>query len=209
MAEEQLHSIRFRRDDVEFEMTASASDIASAWARLEPVLMTVLGEATRETGRTGARETQREAADSRRRRRAATSRARQEGDRADIANQLASAAIDEFPELGQSPQGLYVAYAALKWARDELGIDGLTPSEIQHFAAQRLRLRNTQGAYRNALNRAGRAVDVRGNRPQVFHLMAPGERALEAYVREVERGGSPDEAEAAGQAAESEAEAES
>jgi hypothetical protein len=212
VVEVSLHSIKFKRNGVEFEMAGSADDVAKAWAALEPTVVASFEAAasatpTRRRSTSSGTGFPSEGGNGGGRKRTTRKRAMAtpaEGRSGNLSTLLA-AQVDDFPEIGETPTALYAAYATLMWASDKLEIDGLTADEIQQFLQQKLRIKNTSNAYRLAFKSQPRAVDASNTRPAVFKLMRPGERALEAYLESVQKGGTAADAEAAAQKAEEEA----
>jgi hypothetical protein len=211
-------TIRFKRGDVEFELVGSASDVSRAWASLSGVIANAFAESTppRERGSgegdtQGEQTTRKQTARKKTTRKKTTARAAggtrgQAKDRSKTLQKLLDAKRDTFPDLGSSPTALYAGYATLSWARKELDIDGLTASEIQKFCQQKLRIRNTAAAYRNAFNSVPKAVDASNDYPAVFRLMRPGEEALSTYLEQVAKGVSESDAATAADKVEQEAE---
>jgi len=211
MAEEPLHSIRFRRDGVEFEMTGTREDVAAAWDALQaPVVAAFTGtrQAAPKKELPGEENGEEDANKTPKRRRKPGTRKASGGGAAGSENltKLLGSQVHDFPEIGDDPGALYAGYATLQWARDKLGIDGLTAADVRTFLADKLRIKYTSNAYRQAFGTTPKAIDRTGNRPQVFKLMAPGARALKAYIDKVSKGGTVAEAQAAGDEAEREAE---
>src|SRR4051794_28648315 len=124
VAEGPMHSIKFKRNGVEFEMSGSADDVAKAWAALHP---TVVASFEHAASRTPRRENTSESASTTdnggdgARRRTTRKRGPSTGERATSSNlpMLLAAQVDDFPEIGETPTALYAAYATLKWARDK------------------------------------------------------------------------------------------
>jgi len=114
---------------------------------------------------------------------------------------LLTADFDSFPELPNDAQAVYTGLATLRWARDQLDIDGLSISEIHKFLSEKLRYSQTAQAYRYAFNQLPRATNAAGN-PKVYRLMRAGDHALDAYFETIAAGGSQKEAETAGADAE-------
>jgi hypothetical protein len=135
------------------------------------------------------------------RRRPASTKPAGSGGREDVGRLLRETPLEDFPEGAEDASAGVAAFAVLRWARDILGHDGLTASEIHSFLHNRLRQPNSVNAYRNAFKRDPRAVTGSGN-PVTWRLMAPGEAALDAYLKERAAGGTAPQAEAAAREAE-------
>ena len=210
MEEEPLHSIRFKRAGVEFEMTAAPADVAKVWESLEQsVVAAFLDEDSDEShlpGRAnnGQAPEKEEKSKAKRKgggRKRSTRKSAAKAGEDEVLKTLLAAPLDNFPELGADPKALYAAYATLSWAEQELNLEGLTASEIQGFLSKKMRLKNTVAAYRNAMKARNKAVDFAGS-PERFRLMAPGKRSLESYLQVMSDGGTVSEAEQAGTKAE-------
>jgi hypothetical protein len=201
MANDQLHTIRFKRGSDEFELTGSQEDIARAWTTLAPSVVATFQEDEKEAvPKADQRDVSTQASKKRTQpKRGKRKQPTQDAD--DMLEKLLGAPLDKFPELGKSPKALYAAFATLNWSNEELGIDGLTASEIREFLLKKKRIKNTAAAYRNALKNRDRAVDFSGS-PERFRLMAPGERANAAYVEALANGSTVREAERAADQAE-------
>jgi hypothetical protein len=213
---EGLHTIRFKRDGVEFEMTGSQEDVEKAWAALEPSVVSAFTEA-----QTGGRRRQQQASEpdpgdqgngngkpkakpKPKSRRSASGATKSGGEREEILTKLLDADFDTFPELPNNAKAVYTGLATLRWARDELGIDGLAITEIHRFLSDKLRYGQTSEAYRLAFKSLPRATNATGT-PKIYRLMRPGDDALDAYLKTVAAGGSEKEAEQAGAEAEQKA----
>jgi hypothetical protein len=201
-------NIRFKRGDVEFELSGSPSDVAKAWEALEGAVVAAFAEAApigKPSGRGDAGPSNRDRAP----KKAAARRRISTGGRggrapSDTQQRLLDAKLDSFPELGKDPSALYVGYAVLRWARDELQIGELTAADV-YEVAHKLGIPHVLNAYRNAFGRHPRAVHKTSKRPQTFELMNPGKDALDTYLRQVAAGGSASEAEAKAEEAEAKA----
>ena len=194
------NTIRFKRGDIEFEMTGSQADLAKAWAALEgSVVAAFQKSATTAAGKPAATATPDRTRKKSTRRRAPS--ARTDSAKSDVRAKLGGAKLDSFPEVGKNPPALETGYAVLRWARDELGITELTVPDI-HAVAHRLRIPHSVNAYREAFRNHPRAANKTNKTPATYELMNPGDDALESYLKAVASGGSPAEAEA--QAAEAE-----
>lgn len=209
--DEDLHHIRFRRGEVEFELSGSSSQVNTVWSALAKSVTDALQSPSSQSASDAKKGSPKyEGTPPAQKKTPARKRSTPPGagktDRNAIQTALADAKLDEFPELGTSPTALYVGSAVLRFARDALGQDGLTISEVRDFAANRLRVPNTSPAYRSAFKRERRALDKSGS-PAVYRLMKPGDAALDAYLATVAAGGGTAEAEAAASEAEQEAEA--
>jgi hypothetical protein len=183
---DELHTIRFKREGVEFELTGSQEEVARAWTSLEPAVVAAFEKAppsgdsrqATENGDSG------EATTKKRRRR--TSGQRRSGttinERADVKQKLAETPLDGFAEIGNKPTSRMAGYAALAWAHKKAGIDGLTSQEIQRFLSSRLRIKNTYQAYAAALGARVKSgeIDKVGN---LYKLMGKGENALAEHVK--------------------------
>ena len=211
---DELHHIRFKRGDAEFELAGSAAQVNAVWSALETSVTDAFKNATSQPSRKQKKNDEGSDSDTPPTRQKASPRKRstqagagRNGGRTEIKAALAEVKLDDFPELGDSPPSLYVGCAVLRFARDVLGHDGLLASEIREFAADRLRESVTAQAYRQAFNsnKAKRAVDRSGS-PTVFRLMKAGDAALDAYLAKIQAGGSAAEAEAAATEAEEQAE---
>lgn len=203
-------SMRFRRDGVEFELSGSAEDVRKAWTALEALVVAAYAEPARSSANSGTKrlgEGSTGETPGRRPRRKSTRGSTATGEAKPESNlsKLLAARVDEFPEIGDNPTALYAGYAVLRWAKETLGIDGLTATDIQEFLQQNLRIKNSSNAYRVAFANQPRAVDASGDRPAVFRLMRPGEKALDAYLNKVATGATAAEAQAAGDEAEQKA----
>jgi hypothetical protein len=210
---DQVHTIRFKRDGVEFELTGSEADVQKAWSALESSVVSAFGRGTAQH-QAPAPEPQAKGKSSdggegqtkvrkRTSRRSAGGTKSPDG-RADVLKKLLDADHDTFPELPDDAQAVYKALAALQWARETLAIDGLSIGEIRTFLSEKLRYSETAPAYRYGLNQLPRATNGTGS-PKVYKLMRPGDQALEAYLKTVRAGGSESDAEQAGAAAEQKA----
>ncbi|HEV8681681.1 MAG TPA: hypothetical protein VGS09_02750 [Actinomycetota bacterium] len=194
MAEEPS-AIRFKRGDVEFELSGSQSDVAKAWEALGPSVVAEFERAREAQPPAGAPSTKtaagpRKKAAARKRPAAAAQPAA-----SDVRKRLMDAKLDSFPEIGRDPPALSTGYAVLRWARTELSINELTVPDI-HAVAHRLRIPHSVNAYREAFRGHARAVNRTNKTPQTYELMNPGEDALDTYLASVAAGGSGDEAEA-------------
>lgn len=209
---EQLHSLRFKKGGVELELTGTRDDVMGAWQKLEGAAVEAFAsESSRPEPAPSTGSSTQGSKTPERKPRKKTTRTRAssgESKREDNLSKLLAAQVDEFPEVGDSPTALYAGYATLRWAKDSLGIDGLTAKEIQTFLQQKLRIKNSPNAYRLAFSGQPRAVDASDDYPAVFRLMRPGETALDVYLKKVAKGASAAEAQAAGDEAEREATAE-
>jgi hypothetical protein len=211
--DDAVHSIKLKRHGIEFELTGSAEVVGEAWAALQPTVVDSFpttaspSRRRRTTSRKGASTTESEVSggDSAPRRRTAKRAAATSDGASKNIDALLAAHMEDFPEIGDEPPGLYAAYATLKWASDKLQIDGLTAVEIRQFLRNELGIKNTSNAYRMAFKDQPRAVDASSTYPTVYKLMHPGERALEAYLASVQQRATTAEAEAAAQRAEEEA----
>jgi hypothetical protein len=195
---DELHTIRFKREGVEFELTGSREEVTRAWESLKPAVVTAFEQATSNgstrpsTTENGDVESGEGKAKKRRRktggqqRRAATS-----SERADVEKKLTETPLDGFAQIGSDPSARIAGYAALDWARTKADTDGLTAQEIQRFLSSRLRIKNTYQAYAAALGGRVKSgeIDKVGN---LFKLMGKGEDALAEHVKKVakdEKGG--------------------
>jgi hypothetical protein len=196
-----------KRGGNEFELTGSQEDVARAWITLEPSVVAAFQDNDPETEPQGSQTDgngERKAPKQAPKKRVQPQRQKtkkQDQQQDETLETLLAAPRDKFPELGKSPKALYAAYATLNWANEELGIDGLTASEIREFLLKKKRIKNTAAAYRNALKNRDRAVDFSGS-PERFRLMAPGERSNAAYVEAVASGSTVRDAEQAADQAE-------
>ncbi|MEL7024141.1 MAG: hypothetical protein AAGL69_10375 [Pseudomonadota bacterium] len=86
----------------------------------------------------------------------------------------------EYPEINHSSSGIKNSLRLIRAARDDLGIDGLTATEIARVLTEKFRIRITKQAVSSMLNDAGQYVDRKkeGNRV-VFRIMAPGEEYID------------------------------
>jgi hypothetical protein len=189
---EQLHTVRFKRGSVEFELTSTAAEIAEVRRVLEPAFFAALSRPARDekaaaldhalgsiaaTAAEGAREPRRPRSP----RRLET---RETLGRAGVWEKLLGAELDEFPVLGDRPDALYAAYALLRWARDTLNLDGLTAHEIQAFLTMKLHLPYASEAYAASMiaREPVGEVEIIGDHPKVYRLTKRGERFLRADV---------------------------
>lgn len=85
----------------------------------------------------------------------------------------------KYPDVGATSRVADRALKVLQLANDDLGVDGLTASEISEILTKRFRLPVTQNAVNIALERETTTVDVRVVAGvKRFHIMAPGEEYL-------------------------------
>jgi hypothetical protein len=86
-----------------------------------------------------------------------------------------------YPNITQDATALANSLRVLQAANDELGIDGLSASDIAHVLTEKFRCRITRQAVSLALNRAGRFVNrhKEGN-SVIFKIMSSGENHLSA-----------------------------
>jgi hypothetical protein len=207
-----LRGFRFKRDGVEFELTGSQTEVEKAWGALESSVVSAFTEA-----QGGGRRRQQHAPDpdasemgkgrtktKTKSRRATSGTAKPAGERDEILKKLLDADFDTFPELPNNATAVYTGFATLRWAKDELDIDGLTITEIHRFLSDKLRYGQTGEAYRYAFKQLPRATNATGS-PKVYRLMRPGGEALDAYLKTVAAGGSEKDAEKAGAEAEQKA----
>jgi len=188
---EQLHTVRFKRGNVEFELTSTPAEVAKLRKVLEPAVLaalagdhdsprsldedlTVVAAVKTETAKRPAR-----------RPRVLHDVQGGEGEqRATVWQNLLAAAPDGFPSIGARPDALYAAYMLLRWARETLDIEGLTAHEIQAFLTMKLHLPYASEAYAAAI--ASRAhngeVEVIGDQPKVYRLTESGERLLRKRI---------------------------
>jgi hypothetical protein len=185
MANEQLHTIRFKRGDDEFELTSTAEEVASWREALEPAISQTFKTAQAPAPKP-VRETPRAPRGGGRRRQRAP-RGGSEGARTAIRERLLGASLEGFPKIGSKPSALLAGYATLSWARAKFDIDGLTAGEIRAFISSKWRLRRSAQAYNQALSRRVREgeIDV-GGQPKEFRLMAPGEEKLKELLAEAD-----------------------
>src|SRR5690242_16933695 len=117
---EELHSIRFKTADAEFELRSTAEEVAKARAFLEDAVLAALsGSGTSdvipETDGTGQAAAQGDAvkrtAKRRPTRRRSTTRQTDGGERAEIRETLLAAPVEDFPDIGAKPNALYAGYA--------------------------------------------------------------------------------------------------
>jgi len=200
-------NIRFKRGDVEFELSGSPSDVARAWEALEEAVVAAFAEApsAMPSGRGGGAESSNGGTTPKK----SSARKRSSsggGGRtpSETQKRLLDAKLDSFPDLGKNPPALYVGYAVLRWARDELQISELTVTDV-YAVAHKLGIPHVVAAYRNAFTRHARAVHKTSKRPQTFELMNPGDDALDTYLARVAAGESPSQAEAQAEEAEAKA----
>jgi hypothetical protein len=197
-------TIRFKRGDVEFELTGSQADVAKAWAAIEESVVASFAAPTtlrRPAGSNGGSRSERRKSTTRKRSAPAGERST-----SDVRKRLLDAKLDSFPEIGKNPPAVYVGYAVLRWAREELEIGELTVPDI-HAVAHKLRIGYSENAYREAFRPHARAVNKTSKSPQTYELMNPGDDALDTYLEQVAAGGSPTEAEAKAEEAEAKAKA--
>jgi hypothetical protein len=195
MANEALHTIRFKRGEDEFELTSTAEEVAKVRAMLEPYVETTFAEAggpVEEEGeeKPAAADKARAARGGRRGRRRGGRRQQAESgsgdERAAVRERLLNTPLEGFPKMGSKPTARLAGYATLAWAREKLGIDGLTAPEIQAFIESKWRLKRSQQAFGQALSEHVRSgeIDVQGS-PKVYRLMAPGDEALAQMLAEL------------------------
>lgn len=204
---EQAHSIRFKRDGVEFELTGSETDVQKAWSALESSIVGAFGRAAEQHPRAPKPDSEKQTADTGDMQTKAKRRGgrRTTGGKTDeVLDKLLNADFDTFPALPDDAQAVYTGLATLQWAKDTLGIDGLTIAQIHKFLSQKLRYSQSQNAYTNAFSRSPRSTNGTGT-PKIFRLMRAGDAALGAYLKAVAAGGSEKDAEKAGAEAEQKA----
>ena len=185
VASNDLHTIRFKSGDFEFELISSAQEVAKAREALTDAIATAFSGATADDDVGGAAD---EKADQEKPNKTRAKRpprrtavaAAGGGDRKATRDKLLAASVESFPQIGDKPTALLAAMVVVSWAHKKLGIDGLTSQEIQVFLADRRRIKRSYQAYAAALDRrvASGEVDVQGNNPKVYRLMAPGETTL-------------------------------
>lgn len=92
-------------------------------------------------------------------------------------------AIDrtKYPDIGSTNRVADRALKVLHLANEDLGIDGLSASQIAEALTKKFRLPATTAAIRMALQREAQTVDVRASQDgrNRFHIMAPGDDYLE------------------------------
>jgi hypothetical protein len=189
---DEMHTIRFKRGGIEFELTGSQEQVSRAWGSLEASVVTASTQAVSNGDAEGAENGNGESGEApkKKRRKAATSRrnAATNDERAEVEAKLKETSLDGFAHLGSNPSSRIAGYAALSWARAKADVDGLTAQEIQRFLSSRLRVKATYQAYAAALG--GRVkdgeVDKVGN---LFRLMGKGDTALAEHVKKVAEGG--------------------
>jgi hypothetical protein len=186
----ELHTIRFKRGGVEFELIGSEERVIEAWTKLEDAVVAAFAEDAEESssGDPSAENgngKDRQATKTKRRTKSFKGHQGDDALRADVAEKLSNTSIDGFAKLGSKPSARFAGYAALDWARKKADIDGLTAPEIQEFLSSRLRIKNTYQAYAAALGGQAKSgeIDKLGTRPRIFRLMNPGEEALAAHVK--------------------------
>jgi hypothetical protein len=189
---DEMHTIRFKRGGIEFELTGSQDEVSRAWGSLESAVVTAFTQAASSGDTEPTENGSGESGDTpkKKRRKAATSRrnAATNNERAEVEAKLKETSLDGFVQLGSNPSSRIAGYAALSWAREKADVDGLTAQEIQRLLSSRLRIKATYQAYAAALG--GRVkdgeVDKVGN---LFRLMGKGDTALAEHVKKVAEGG--------------------
>jgi hypothetical protein len=187
---EQLHTVRFKRGSVEFELTSTAAEIAEVRRILEPAFFAALNRPARDekspaldvalgsfaatAGETAPR----------RPRSPRRFESHETLGRTGVWEKLLVAPLDDFPALGERPAALYAAYALLRWARETLSLDGLTAHEIQAFLTMKLHLPYASEAYAASMisREPVGEVEILGDHPKVYRLTKRGERVLDADV---------------------------
>ncbi len=86
-----------------------------------------------------------------------------------------------YPDIGDTDRVADRALKVLQLANDDLGIDGLTASQIAEILTKKFRLTANANGINMALQRESQTVDVRTGEDgkNIFHIMAPGEDYLE------------------------------
>jgi hypothetical protein len=190
--ENELHTIRFKRGSVEFELTGSEGQVATAWTALEPAVVGAFeqGSSYDDVGDEQAIDNGSGNGDAPKKRRKRTTSAQRSAttnsERADVDKLLMETSLDsfDFAQLGNNPSSRIAGYAVLDWAHKKLDTDGLTSQEIQKFLSVRLRVKATYQAYAHALSLRVKVgeIDKVGN---IYRLMGKGEEALAAHVKKV------------------------
>lgn len=192
---DELHTIRFRREGVEFELTGSQEEVARAWVSLESAVVSAFlqaapnGDAPGSTAEAGAGESGEGTTRKRRRRPGGQQRASgtSNNGRAEVEKLLTETSLDGFAQLGSSPTARMAGYAALEWAHNKAGVDGLTSQEIQKFLLSRLRIRNTYQAYAHALGGRVKSGEI-DKVSNLYKLMGKGKDALAEHVQKIAEG---------------------
>ena len=105
---------------------------------------------------------------------------------ADKAVQVALQRLDrtKYPRVGSAAKVLDNSLWVLRAVKDDLGVDGLSPSQVGEILTEKFRVSTTPSAVNMALGRAGNMVDrVPRGRGFAYRVMAPGEAYLDSAPR--------------------------
>ena len=96
----------------------------------------------------------------------------------------------KYPEIYMIPKALGKSLFILKLARDELGIDGLTPAQIAKVLMKNFRVKIASNAVSMALMAAGTLVDRKtlenGGTGYRYYIMRGGEEHLRVAISELD-----------------------